>query len=289
MVFALANNTDDQLDRLIVAPHYRIVSSGLLWPDLGLSRIATITPSTGDRPERQDFSHRRYLPRHARSRRGHHLRRRIAHRQAAAALSVGAGRLQGQGQLVHALPGHRDRHFRPAGAGAHHPVRGQGQHHVSRRRGAGLGGAGLYRRRFRLLGQGAGHVRRRRAGLARFRRSHPGRDAAGVPVRLSQSQPLARAVLAYHAGLARLPRLAGGAGAVRSRGGVGHRPDVAGADRLLRLRPDRLSLDPRLRPRGAADSDLVPAGGLGDRGRHDGGGQRHQRHRRDPRCSAAWC
>jgi diguanylate cyclase (GGDEF)-like protein/PAS domain S-box-containing protein len=54
LVFALANNTDDQLDRLIVAPHYRIVSSGLLWPDLGLSRIATITPSTGDRPERQD-------------------------------------------------------------------------------------------------------------------------------------------------------------------------------------------------------------------------------------------
>jgi len=52
VVFALANNTDDQLDRLIVAPHYRIVSSGLLWPDLGLSRIATITPSTGDRPDR---------------------------------------------------------------------------------------------------------------------------------------------------------------------------------------------------------------------------------------------
>jgi len=54
VVFALANNTDDQLDRLIVAPHYRMVSSGLLWPDLGLSRIATITPSTGDRPERQE-------------------------------------------------------------------------------------------------------------------------------------------------------------------------------------------------------------------------------------------
>ncbi|MBV9982789.1 7TM diverse intracellular signaling domain-containing protein, partial [Bradyrhizobium sp.] len=53
-VFALANNTDDQLDRLIVAPHYRVVGSGLLWPDLGLSRIATITPSTGDRPDRQE-------------------------------------------------------------------------------------------------------------------------------------------------------------------------------------------------------------------------------------------
>ena len=54
VVFALANNTDDQLDRLIVAPHYRVVGSGLLWPDLGLSRIATITPSTGDRPDRQE-------------------------------------------------------------------------------------------------------------------------------------------------------------------------------------------------------------------------------------------
>ncbi len=54
VVFALANNTDDQLDRLIVAPHYRMVGSGLIWPDLGLSRIATITPSSGDRPERQD-------------------------------------------------------------------------------------------------------------------------------------------------------------------------------------------------------------------------------------------
>ena len=158
VVFALANNTDDQLDRLIVAPHYRIVSSGLLWPDLGLSRIATITPSTGDRPGAAGKRHRRHLPRHARSRRRRHLRRRTAHRQAAAALSVGTRRLQGQGQLVHALPGHRDRHLRPAGAGADHPVRGQGQHHVPGRRGAGLGGAGLYRRRFRLLGQGARHV-----------------------------------------------------------------------------------------------------------------------------------
>jgi diguanylate cyclase (GGDEF)-like protein/PAS domain S-box-containing protein len=53
-VFALANNGDEQIDRLLVAPHYRMVGSGLLWPDLGLSRIVTITPSTGDRPDRQD-------------------------------------------------------------------------------------------------------------------------------------------------------------------------------------------------------------------------------------------
>ena len=38
-VFALANTSDEQIDRLIVVPHYRMVGSGLLWPDLGLSRI----------------------------------------------------------------------------------------------------------------------------------------------------------------------------------------------------------------------------------------------------------
>jgi diguanylate cyclase (GGDEF)-like protein/PAS domain S-box-containing protein len=53
-VFALTNNGDEQLDRLIVAPHYRMVGSGVIWPDLGLSRIAAITPSSGDRPVRQD-------------------------------------------------------------------------------------------------------------------------------------------------------------------------------------------------------------------------------------------
>ncbi len=55
-VFALANNSDEQIDRLIVVPHYRMVGSGMLWPDLGLSRVANITPSSGDRPDRQDSS-----------------------------------------------------------------------------------------------------------------------------------------------------------------------------------------------------------------------------------------
>jgi hypothetical protein len=53
-VFALANTGDEQIDRLIVVPHYRMVGSGVLWPDLGLSRVVTITPSSGERPERQD-------------------------------------------------------------------------------------------------------------------------------------------------------------------------------------------------------------------------------------------
>ena len=53
-VFALTNNSDEQIDRLIVVPHYRMVGSGLFWPDLGLSRFASITPSSGDRPLRQE-------------------------------------------------------------------------------------------------------------------------------------------------------------------------------------------------------------------------------------------
>ena len=55
-VLSLTNNSDEQIDRLIVVPHYRMVGSGLFWPDLGLSRIAAITPSTGDRPVRQEGS-----------------------------------------------------------------------------------------------------------------------------------------------------------------------------------------------------------------------------------------
>ncbi len=52
--FALANTSDEQIDRLIVIPHYQVVGSGLFWPDLGQSRVVSITPSAGDRPDRQD-------------------------------------------------------------------------------------------------------------------------------------------------------------------------------------------------------------------------------------------
>ena len=53
-VFALTNNSDEQIDRLIVVPHYRMVGSGLIWPDLGISRVVGFTPSSGDRPVRQE-------------------------------------------------------------------------------------------------------------------------------------------------------------------------------------------------------------------------------------------
>src|SRR5690606_10139853 len=55
-VFALANTTDEQLDRLIVAPHFRLVGSGIIWPDLGSERIAAITPSEGFALDRQESS-----------------------------------------------------------------------------------------------------------------------------------------------------------------------------------------------------------------------------------------
>jgi len=54
VVFALTNDSDEQVDRLLVAPHFRLTASGVIWPDLGSSRIAAITASEGIRPERED-------------------------------------------------------------------------------------------------------------------------------------------------------------------------------------------------------------------------------------------
>lgn len=52
IAFALANTSDEQIDRLLVAPRYRLVGSGVIWPDLGQSRIGAVTPSQGFAPER---------------------------------------------------------------------------------------------------------------------------------------------------------------------------------------------------------------------------------------------
>jgi len=51
--FSLANTTGNVIDRLIVAPHYRLVNSGFLKPDLGSVRIQSITPSEGFALDRQ--------------------------------------------------------------------------------------------------------------------------------------------------------------------------------------------------------------------------------------------
>ena len=103
-------------------------------------------------------------------------------------------------------------------------------------------------------------------------------------------QPLACALRPHHHRLARRPRLRWSALALFDpavASGIARMSLVGIA--FVGLRAGRLSLDPRLRPRGAADPDLVPAGGLDDRRRPDG-------HRRSSpttssarRCSAAWC
>ncbi|EHS49163.1 diguanylate cyclase/phosphodiesterase with PAS/PAC and periplasmic/7TM domain sensor(s) [Rhizobium sp. PDO1-076] len=46
-VFALANVSEEQLERVIVAPHFRLAGSRMFWPDLGSQRILAITPSEG--------------------------------------------------------------------------------------------------------------------------------------------------------------------------------------------------------------------------------------------------
>ena len=54
IVFALTNDTEEQIERLIVAPHFRLVGSGVLSPDLGASRVSAITASQGFPPEREE-------------------------------------------------------------------------------------------------------------------------------------------------------------------------------------------------------------------------------------------
>src|ERR1700757_705922 len=54
IVFALTNDTSEQIERLLVAPHFRLAGSGVIWPDLGASRISAITASQGFPIERAD-------------------------------------------------------------------------------------------------------------------------------------------------------------------------------------------------------------------------------------------
>ncbi|MFN7102433.1 MAG: sensor domain-containing phosphodiesterase, partial [Pseudorhizobium sp.] len=46
-VFSLANVSEEQLERVIVTPHFRLAGSKIFWPDLGSQRIIAITPSEG--------------------------------------------------------------------------------------------------------------------------------------------------------------------------------------------------------------------------------------------------
>ncbi|MET3896962.1 diguanylate cyclase (GGDEF)-like protein/PAS domain S-box-containing protein [Devosia sp. UYZn731] len=51
-LFALKNESDQQIERLLVAPFFRLPGSGVFSPDLGDDRINALTPSAGIRPVR---------------------------------------------------------------------------------------------------------------------------------------------------------------------------------------------------------------------------------------------
>lgn len=53
LVFALKNNTEEQIDRLLVTPFFRLAGSGLIAPDLGSSRITAISTDQGFAPDRE--------------------------------------------------------------------------------------------------------------------------------------------------------------------------------------------------------------------------------------------
>ena len=112
IVFALANLADEQIDRLLVVPHFRLVGSGLIWPDLGAERIGRITPSEGFAPERQASQEAdifritldpgaivTYVA-------------ELSDRGAAGDPSLGRRRLRGHGQQLHALSRRGARHRR---------------------------------------------------------------------------------------------------------------------------------------------------------------------------------
>ncbi|MEQ8400544.1 MAG: EAL domain-containing protein [Roseitalea porphyridii] len=56
-VLVLTNTSDVQIDRLLVAPRFRLVDSGLFWPDLGAQRIVSFTPSAGFSLDRIEDPH----------------------------------------------------------------------------------------------------------------------------------------------------------------------------------------------------------------------------------------
>ncbi len=261
-VFALANTGDEQIDRLLVAPHFRLSGSGLFWPDLGASRMANHHAEPGLRARPAGKPGCRRLPHHPRSRRGRHLRRGTEHGGTAAALSLGRRPLQGRGQQLHVLSRHRAGHLRPARAVPHHRVRHQGHGDVPGDGGARLVGAHLPLRRFRILEPRHRYFARRRPDLARRRGGVPRRIAADLLVHLPQPQPLARALQPRHHRLADRPRGASRRRHHRSVGCGGHRALLHRPHRPPRLRRHRLAGDALLRPRDHADPDVDPASGL---------------------------
>ncbi len=163
------------------------------------------------------------VPHHPGPRHDGDVRRRAALVEPAAGLSLAGRRLQGARQRPHPLQGHHHRHRGPARSFSHDRLRREGRADLSRRRRPGLGGARLFVHRFRLLPAHLPDQRDGGADLSGRGRGGSRGDAPRLPVRLSQSQPLARALQPRHRVLARLPGRPRGARRVRSAGRVGRR------------------------------------------------------------------
>ena len=266
-VFALANSGDEQIERLIVVPHYRMVGSGVFWPDLGLSRVASIT-SSGERPDRQDSATADIF--------------RVTLDPGSVMTYVLELRTDKLNQLylwepdaykdkVNSITLYHGIVIGIAGLLALFltilfVVKGSIMFPAA----AALGWAVLVYIGidFGFWGKVFDAVAGRRADLARLRRSDPGGDAAScscspisistagtcaTPTSPSAGLPFWRALVALAlfdppiaSGIARISLLAVAVLGFGARG---------------------LSVVPRLRPRGAADPDLAAAGGVGDRGR----------------------
>jgi diguanylate cyclase (GGDEF)-like protein/PAS domain S-box-containing protein len=54
IAFALSNETNETLERILVAPRFKLSGSGVFWPDMAATRIEAITASHGYKPEREE-------------------------------------------------------------------------------------------------------------------------------------------------------------------------------------------------------------------------------------------
>jgi PAS domain S-box-containing protein len=208
IVFALTNDSDEQIDRLLVAPFHRLIGSGVIWPDLGDRRIEAVTASQGLSPDREaspdadvflitldpgttvTFVAELKSPNLPQL----YLFEQEAYRQKTNGLTLYKGIIIGIAGLLALF---LTIIFVVKGA-VIFPGRGS----------AGLGGAGLCRPRFRLLPAHLPADAGDRTNLSRRRGGGAGGDAARLPVRLSQSRALACALQPRHHRLDSRPRRA---------------------------------------------------------------------------------
>ncbi len=267
IVFALTNDTDEQIERLIVAPHFRLVGSGVIWPDLGATRVSAITASQGFPPDRQESADADVF--------------RLTLDPGTTVTYIAELRTPNLPQLYLWEPdAYKDKVTS-----------------LALYKGIVIGVAGLLALFLTIVFVVKGAVifpaaaalawavlayvcidfgfwskifdtsRIYRSNMARRRRDVARRDAAGLSLRLSQSEPMACARLACRLRLACLSRRPRRPCRFRCADRGRRRAHLACGHRRCRLHPRPLSFDARLRPRGDADPDLVPSARLDHRRR----------------------